>query len=129
MIDKLNLVENDRQPQNLPNATIILVSGILSIVCVIGSLTAGLYTTDSDSLINGYTVIGPGSIICGITGLVLARKSSKMYKVSPTSYSYRSYRQLSTGRVCSIIRLVFGGFFLLSLTLLIIYLSLFKYSM
>lgn len=71
--------------QQLPNATVVLVMGILSIVmCFIG-------------------------LILGIIGLVLANKDLKLYNSGPELYSSTSYSNLKTGRICSIIGLILNG--------------------
>jgi hypothetical protein len=76
---------NYKSQQQLPNATIVLVMGILSIVmCFVG-------------------------LILGIIGLVLANKDMKLYNSGPELYSSTSYSNLKTGRICSIIGLTLNG--------------------
>ncbi|WP_435622946.1 CCC motif membrane protein [Flagellimonas sp.] len=80
------------EQQKLPNATLILVFGILSIVgccCV-------------------YGVVG---LIFGIIALVLAKKATATYKENPELYS--DYNNVKTGRILAII-----GVILASLTLI-----------
>lgn len=79
--------------QKLPNATAVLVLGILSIL---GSCCYAL----------------PG-LIMGIIGLVLAKKDEKMYKENPTMFS--NYSNLNTGKILSIIGIVLGVLFLLAI--------------
>jgi uncharacterized membrane protein len=70
--------------QKLPNATAVLVLGIVSIVscCCYGL---------------------PG-IITGIIGLVLYKKDNELYQQNPTLYS--DYNNLKTGRILSIIGII-----------------------
>ena len=70
-------------PTNLPNATAVLVLGILSIV--------------------GCCFYGVG-IVFAIIALVLASKDAKLYKANPAAYS--NYSTLNTGRILAIIGIV-----------------------
>lgn len=72
--------------QPLPNATAVLVLGIISIV---GCFCYGI----------------PG-IICGIIALILAAKSKALYFANPGMYTTGSYNNLVAGRVCAIIGLI-----------------------
>jgi hypothetical protein len=91
-----NYQRNNYNPKsNLPNATAVLVLGIIAIV------TSFCY--------------GIGGIICGIIGLVLSNKDIKLYQEYPDSYSASSYSSLNAGRVCSIIGLTIGSIFFLIL--------------
>jgi hypothetical protein len=75
--------------QQLPNATAVLVMGILSIViCGIG-------------------------VVLGIIGLVLANKDTKLYKASPDLYIASSYSNLKSGKICSVIGLILNGLFII----------------
>lgn len=80
-----NVIDNSEMnyTQPLPNATAVLVLGILSIVFCIC-----------------YGVVG---LTLGIIALVLANKSMKLYNSSPATYTPASYKNLSAGRVCAII--------------------------
>jgi uncharacterized membrane protein len=70
--------------QSLPNATAVLVLGILSLLtCICYGL--------------------PG-IICGIIALILYAKDKKLYMANPSLYS--NYSNLNTGRILAIIGLV-----------------------
>jgi hypothetical protein len=69
--------------QDLPNATAVLVLGILSIV---GCMC--------------YGIVG---LICGIIALVLAKKDRALYAINPIGYTDASYKNLNAGRVCAII--------------------------
>ena len=92
-------MENTNQPQNqnlfsnpktpLPNATTVMVLGILSIVC---------------------SCFFVGAIL-GIIGLVLGSKGKKVYKQSPEIYD--GYGQLNAGFIMSIIGVCLGGLYLI----------------
>jgi hypothetical protein len=76
---------------NLPNATAILVLGIISIAtcwC--------------------YGVIGA---TCGIIALVMAGKSMKLYKENPNAYTLKSYNNAKAGRICAIIGTILSGLY------------------
>lgn len=60
----------------LPNATAVLVLGILSIVIC---------------------------FICGIIALVMANKDMALYRSNPGLYSEASYNNIKAGRICAII--------------------------
>lgn len=70
--------------QKLPNATAVLVLGIVSIV---GCCCYGL----------------PG-LIAGIIALVLAKKDGELYRKNPMAYS--NYGQLNAGKIMAIIGIV-----------------------
>jgi hypothetical protein len=77
------------QPQQvlppLPNATISLVMGILSIViCGIG-------------------------LVLGIVGIVMANKDISLYNSNPGVYSESSFNNTKTGRICSIIGIIINS--------------------
>ena len=73
------------EQRKLPNATVVLVLGILSIVtcCCYGIL----------------------GLIIGIIALVLYNQDKKLYDQNPSAYS--DYSNLNTGRILAIIGLVF----------------------
>ena len=76
------------QPQvALPNATAVLVLGIIAIVscCCYG-----------------------GGLVLGIIALVLASKDIKRYLANPAMYTPGSYSNLKAGRVCAIIAVAFS---------------------
>jgi len=83
-----NTQENPQfvQKLNLPNATVVLVLGIVSIA--IGWC---------------FGIIG---IALATIGLVLSNKDKLLYQQSPDTYSAASYKNLETGRTCSIIGLI-----------------------
>jgi hypothetical protein len=70
----------------LPNATTVLVLGIVSIVTAFC-----------------YGIIG---IVCGIIALVLAKKDMQMYKENPEEFD--GYSNLNAGRICAIVGLSLG---------------------
>ncbi|MBY0478324.1 MAG: hypothetical protein K2Q24_11805 [Chitinophagaceae bacterium] len=73
----------------LPNATVSLVLGILSIV-----------------------ICGLGFVL-GIIGVVLANKDLALYRNSPGMYSEGSYNNTKTGRICSIIGIILNSLLVL----------------
>ncbi len=93
MNDQQNVFNTGNQPANLPNATAVLVLGIISII---GALCYGIT-----------------GVICGIIGLVLANKDRKLYQATPELYSSSSYSTSNAGRTCSIIGLILGSLVLL----------------
>ena len=72
------------EKQNLPNATAVLILGILSIV--------------------GCCCYGIPGLIFGIIALVLAKKDKQLYVQNPESYL--NYSNLNTGRILAIIGIV-----------------------
>ena len=70
--------------QDVPNATVVLVLGICSIVIC---------------------ALGP---ILGVIGLVLSGGAKRTYEANPSMYKESSYKNLSAGRICSIIGLCIG---------------------
>lgn len=83
--------------QSLPNATAVLVLGILSLVlnCCYGA-----------------------GFILGIIGLILGGKGKKLYKANPEQYLKKSYSNLNAGYICSLISVILGG---LSIVFWIVY--------
>ncbi|MCF7569312.1 DUF4190 domain-containing protein [Sabulilitoribacter arenilitoris] len=79
------------EQQKLPNATIILVFGILSIVTCCC-----------------YGIIG---LILGIVALVLANKATKVYAENPEAYT--GYQNVKTGKILGIIGIVLSALYLL----------------
>lgn len=80
------------EKQKLPNATAVLVLGILSIVTCCC-----------------YGIIG---LILGIIALVLAKKDKALYFESPELYS--NYSNLNTGRILAIIGIVLSTIYLIA---------------
>ncbi len=91
---------NDSQPKDfltpqyqvlppLPNASVSLILGILSIViCGIG-------------------------LALGIVGIVMANKDIKLFKATPGVYSESSYKNTTAGRICSITGIILSSLFIL----------------
>jgi len=73
----------------LPNATVVLVLGILSIVTCCC-----------------YGIIG---LILAILALVLAGKDRKLYTANPSAYTMSSFKNLNTGRVCALIGVIMSA--------------------
>jgi hypothetical protein len=74
---------NQSMPLPVPNATAVLVLGILSIVtcwC--------------------FGIIG---LTLGIIALVLANKGSQVYLSNPSAYSEASFKNLKAGKICAIV--------------------------
>lgn len=80
-----NFNNNPQVP--LPNASTILVLGIVSIVGCCCS----------------YGVIG---IVCSIIALVMAKTAESVYRSNPAAYTESSYKNMNTGKICAIISLV-----------------------
>jgi hypothetical protein len=75
-----DLFSGGQQP--LPNATAVLVLGILSLVVC---------------------------FICGIIALIIASGDKRLYEQNPGVYSTSSYDLIKAGRICSIISLCLWG--------------------
>lgn len=91
--------------QSLPNATIVLVLGILSI------LTCCCY--------------GVVGVILGIVALVLSKKDRLLYATNVGLYTESSFKNLNAGRVCAIIGLILS---LLCLLINIIFIAAFGWA-
>ena len=79
------------EKRNLPNATAVLVLGILSIVTCCC-----------------YGIIG---LVLGIVALVLASKDMKLYSENPELYL--NYKNLNIGKILSIIGIVLSSIYLI----------------
>jgi M penetrans paralogue family 26 len=88
-MDQLNPL--DQRP--LPNATAVLVLGILSIVTCFC-----------------YGIIG---LILGIIAIVLAGKDKKMFTAAPEAYTAASFKNLNAGKLCAIIGIVLSVLYLI----------------
>ncbi len=75
--------QHPSQRKDLPNATAVLVLGIISIV--------GCFC---------YGLVG---LITGIIALVLAKKDRARYNINNNMYTENSVKNLNAGRVCAII--------------------------
>lgn len=80
------------QQRPLPNATAVLVLGIISII--------GCFC---------YGIVG---LICGIIALVLAGKDKAKYNASPELYTEGSLKNLNAGRICAIIGTILSAIYI-----------------
>jgi hypothetical protein len=94
-----SIFSGDRQ-QSLPNATAVLVLGIISIV------TCFCY--------------GIPGLVCGIIALMLSNKDLKLYNAMPDLYTSDSYKNLKAGRVCAIVGTILSGIYVLIILLYVI---------
>ena len=85
--------------QSLPNATAVLILGILSIVTCCC-----------------YGVIG---LILGIVALVLSKRDRALYAANMSFYTEGSFKNLNAGRVCAIIGLILNILMVLCYIILI----------
>jgi len=93
------------QQQEVPNATLILVFGILSIVFCFC-----------------YGVLG---LVFGILSVVFANKSSRLYKQNPNIYTLGSYKNMQAGKICGIIGLSLSALFIVIVLIYIAFWGLF----
>ncbi len=84
----------------LPNATAVLVLGILSIVTCFC-----------------YGLVG---LILGIIALVLASKDKRLYSASPEIFTQASYKNLNAGRICAIVGLILSAIYILCMVIIIV---------
>ena len=82
--------------QQLPNSTLVLVLGILSIVTCFC-----------------YGIIG---LILGVIALIFAKKDTALYNSNPELYT--GFENLKTGKICAIIGTILSSLYL---TLIVIY--------
>lgn len=78
--------------ESVPNATAVLVLGILSILF--------------------WCCWGLG-LIMGVIALILGSKSKKLYRENPDRYSVSSYKNLNAGWICALIGTILAGIGLL----------------
>lgn len=83
----------------LPNATAVLVLGILSII--------------------GCFCYGSG-LIMGIIALVLARKDMRLYSANPDSYAPSSLSNIKAGRICAIIGTIISAIYLVMIIIFVV---------
>ncbi|MDY3364208.1 CCC motif membrane protein [Riemerella anatipestifer] len=84
--------------QNLPNATLVLVLGILSIL--------------------GCCCYGVPGIILGVVALVMYKKDNQLYLANPELYA--NYSNLTTGRILAIIGIILSALNVLAYVVLIV---------
>lgn len=75
--------------RDLPNATAILVLGIVSIVTCFC-----------------YGIIGLG---IGIAALIMSNKAMREYEQNPSGYTRQSYNNVKAGKICAIIGTILSG--------------------
>jgi len=80
------------EKRELPNSTLILVFGILSII--------------------GCCCYGVAGVVFGIIALVMSKKAMEIYNAEPELYT--GYQNVKTGRILAIIGLVLSALSLLS---------------
>ena len=80
--------------RELPNATAVLVLGIISLPACF--------------------CYGVPGLITAIIALVLAKKDQALYTANPAHYTPGSYKNLTTGRVCAWIGIVLSALCLLA---------------
>jgi hypothetical protein len=85
--------------QPLPNATAVLILGILSIL---GNCCYGI----------------PG-LILGIIAIVLGIKDERLYKANPGRYTAASYGNAKAGKICGIIGIVLSCLFVIAIIIVI----------
>lgn len=93
-------MEQNELQTDLPNATLILVLGIISI--------AGCCCT--------YGTLG---IVCGIIALVSAKTATALYIAEPQKYTESSYKNINAGKICAWIGLIPSILYILLMVLLI----------
>ncbi len=99
MTDYTQPQQDFNRPQvALPNATAVLILGIIGIVtcCCYG-----------------------GGAILSIIALVLASKDMKLYKANPYMYTKGSYNNLNAGRICAIIALAFSVLYIVMMIIIV----------
>lgn len=87
------------EKRELPNSTLILVFGILSII--------------------GCCCYGVAGVVFGIIALVMSKKAIEMYNAEPELYT--GYNNVKTGRILAIIGLVLSALSLLSTIAVILF--------
>ncbi len=85
--------------QPVPNATAVLVLGIVSIV------TCCCY--------------GIPGLVCGIIALVLAAGGKRAYAANPLQYTDASLKNLNAGKICAIIGIILSVLFMIYMVVVI----------
>jgi len=75
-------------PQNLPNANLILILGILSI------------------MLCWWHFVSAAGIALGVIALILAGRETRLYHSNPSAYTTSSLNNVRTGRTCALIGLI-----------------------
>ena len=94
-----DILHNNQPKEPLPNATIALVLGILSLVFCF--------------------IYGVPGLIIGIVGLVLANKDRKLYNLNPSQYTPNSFTNSNAGRVCSLIGIILSSIYVIIILIII----------
>jgi hypothetical protein len=97
---------NDFTPSTLPNATAVLVLGIISIV---GCLFYAI----------------PG-LVCGIISLALHKRNVAAYRANPEKYEV-SFRTAKAGYICAIIGTSLSGLYIFILLVAVVIGANFRY--
>lgn len=87
----------------LPNATAILVLGIISIALC--------------------WCVGIVGLAAGIIALVMAGKAKALYESSPGTYTLSSYNNAKAGRVCAIIGTILSAIYVIYVIIYVIFLG------
>ncbi|MBN1184667.1 MAG: hypothetical protein JXB49_20410 [Bacteroidales bacterium] len=96
-----NVMQQPGGQMPLPNATAVLVLGIISIpTCIC------------------YGFVG---LIIGIIGLALASKAKKLYEESPEKYAIQSYNNMKAGKVCALIGTILSALVLIYYIIILIF--------
>ena len=85
---------------NLPNASTVLLLGILSIIF-------------------SFWYFSLAGIIMGVIALYIAGKDLRLYAIDPSRYTLSSFNNIKAGRVCAIIGLVVASIFILLIGMII----------
>ena len=93
--------------KQLPNATTVMVLGIISIVA---------------SFCYGFV-----GIILGIIAIVLSKKDMKLYKENPEEYD--GFNNLNTGRICGIIGLCIGSVIFILAIIYLVFMATFMFPL
>ena len=87
------------QARTLPNATAVLVMGIISIaVCWC------------------YGLVG---LTLGIISLVLAGKANALYLDNPGAYTESSYKNMKAGKICALIGTILSGLYMIYIIIIL----------
>jgi len=100
LLDNKSNNNNDYLPGVLPNATTVLVLGIISIV--------------------GCFLYGIPGLICGIIAIMMHKKDKALYLSNPEKYE-NSFKTSKAGQVCGIVGLSLSAAFILFLVVYVIF--------
>ncbi|TQI70575.1 hypothetical protein JM79_1492 [Gramella sp. Hel_I_59] len=81
------------EQRELPNSTLILVFGILSVV--------------------GCCCYGIAGLIFGIIALVMSKRAMEIYNTDP--YLYTGYKNVKIGKILAIIGLILSGIYIITI--------------